>query len=80
MILHEYETVLKQLDLWAKEARAVAKTKLSLSDKIELIRFQDKLGEVRRELRLHIFVAENISKYCFSTEQEDVLVAKQKGN
>lgn len=76
MIFHDYEKVLKQLDCWASEARAVARAKSGLDDKIEILRFQNSLFEVRSKLRLYIFTAEDVSKYVFTTEQENVLVAR----
>lgn len=75
MVFQEYETVLKQLDRWANEAKAVAKTVWDLEDKVEFLRFHDSLREARVKLRRHIFTAEDVSKYDFTTEQEDVLVA-----
>lgn len=75
MVLAEYEEVLKQLDKWASEARAVSRAQPDLDSKMEMLRFHDTLREVGAKLRLHYFQAEDASKYDFLTEEESVLVA-----
>lgn len=75
MKIDEYEGVLKQLDRWAQEAKAVSVAMVSLQDKIELQRFKNILLETRRQLLLYIFTAKDVSGFKFVTEQEDVLVA-----
>lgn len=84
MTLEKYEEVLKQLDRWAEEARAISRTKTCLDDKLQFIRFHDVLRDTRAKLRLHYFDAEDASKYVFTTKlewgqlQETILSAQEE--
>jgi len=76
--MEHYEKVLKLLDRWASETRAVSSAANSLDDKLHYHKFLQELETVRRSLRLHYHDAEDVSQHTFRWKSEHVLKAEKQ--
>ena len=63
MTSNDLGTTLKNLDLWATEARAASLLAVGLADKLNLRRLQKSLENARNILRLQVFAVEDLAEY-----------------